>query len=245
LRLVVGQGIGVARFPRTGLIPWWGGRRWTDFPSRRAPTFTCRHSGRSAGARTTPAPTTAQDPAVTWPIRDPAPGRQHSWGRRPAARGQDVARLGGHLPAVPGRPLGRAVPASRGKRHEQASTQALHPCRIGRAARSVEGHGRRFPATAAGCSAWPGCWPSRVPPGQAGLLQPVDGSGHRGRLTLERLGEQRQPRPGGCGPTAARRRERAGPGHRVAARQEAGSRDCRPWPLLANTTLLNMDITSF
>jgi hypothetical protein len=31
--------------------------------------------------------------------------------------------------------------------------------------------------------------PSRVPPGQAGLLQPVDRSSHRGRLTLERVGE--------------------------------------------------------
>jgi hypothetical protein len=31
--------------------------------------------------------------------------------------------------------------------------------------------------------------PSRIPPGQAGLLQPVDRSGHRDRLTLERVGE--------------------------------------------------------
>jgi hypothetical protein len=31
--------------------------------------------------------------------------------------------------------------------------------------------------------------PRRVAPGQAGLLQPVDRSSHRGRLTLERVGE--------------------------------------------------------
>jgi hypothetical protein len=31
--------------------------------------------------------------------------------------------------------------------------------------------------------------PSLVPPGQAGLLQPVDGSGHRGRLALEGTGQ--------------------------------------------------------
>jgi hypothetical protein len=31
--------------------------------------------------------------------------------------------------------------------------------------------------------------PSRVPPGQAGLLQPVDCNGQGGRLTLERVGE--------------------------------------------------------
>jgi hypothetical protein len=31
--------------------------------------------------------------------------------------------------------------------------------------------------------------PSRVPSGQAGPLQPVDRSGHRGRLALERIGQ--------------------------------------------------------
>jgi hypothetical protein len=41
------------------------------------------------------------------------------------------------------------------------------------------------PPTAHGCPAAA----HRVPPHQTGLLQPVDCSGHRGRLTLERVGE--------------------------------------------------------
>jgi len=110
-------------------------------PSRRATTSTRGRSGRSGGARTTDAPTRARHPAAAW-------RRQEEPSSRPAAPlvgcpasgGQDMAWLRGNPPAIPGRTLGGAGPAERGKRPDQTSMRALssHCCIIDQARPIVE-----------------------------------------------------------------------------------------------------------
>ena len=111
----LGKGRSAQRFPAFTV---------DGLPSPHATTSTRGRSGRSAGARTTPAPTTAPHPAVAWPPQsEPSSKLAAHLGRGRAARREDVAWFGGNTPAMPWRTLGRAVPASPGKPRWQAPTE--------------------------------------------------------------------------------------------------------------------------
>ena len=128
----LGKGRSAQRFPAFTV---------DGLPSRHATTSTRGRSGRSAGARTTPAPTTAPHPAVAWPPQsEPSSKLAAHLGRGRAARREDVAWFGGNTPAMPWRTLGRAVPASPGKPRWQAPTEVScsHCCIIDWATRSVD-----------------------------------------------------------------------------------------------------------